>query len=519
MGSSLWPVERYENKKVIPMIMMSFLICFNYTLLRDLKDVLVLGEMPTAVVPWLKFGLVLPSSVVVMLIYTKMSLRMSKEAIFYTFMSSFLAFFALYGLVLNPLRHYIEPGASWTQKYTPVTADEINRALLNNKRIVGNMYSSFPKPLVPLMYMTAHWSTTLLYVMSELWGTVCISLLFWGYANDICVTSEAKRFYTLFNIGANFSLIFCGSTLIYLGWAMDKDVANTPSAAGNDKTISILMALVVLFGLITMGIYRYMQTRVLTDPRLRPAESSGPKKAKVKMSFVDSLKTVFFNSYVLLIGVMVIVYGLAINFVEIYYKDCWSRLFTAKSHKYMFQGLFSIVNGTIALFLLICIGGKAIRTIGWTKTALITPITIISTGLPFMILYVVDKYSTAFPLAILVWLGFITVALSKAVKYSFFDPTKEMSFIPLGEARGRAKGAVDVVGARFGKSASSVLQIFLQTAFTTFQVSAYVEVLVVLLVVAVGVWTLGTVNLGKKYTALTTEKTGDLELNATVTKA
>jgi AAA family ATP:ADP antiporter len=38
----LWPVRRDEHKKFIPMILISFLICFNYYLLRIIKDSIII---------------------------------------------------------------------------------------------------------------------------------------------------------------------------------------------------------------------------------------------------------------------------------------------------------------------------------------------------------------------------------------------------------------------------------------------------------------------------------------------
>ena len=40
--SLLWPVHSYEYKKLLPMFFMFFCISFNYTILRNTKDVLIL---------------------------------------------------------------------------------------------------------------------------------------------------------------------------------------------------------------------------------------------------------------------------------------------------------------------------------------------------------------------------------------------------------------------------------------------------------------------------------------------
>ena len=39
--SLLWPIHNYELKKLLPMFLMFFFISFNYTILRDTKDTLI----------------------------------------------------------------------------------------------------------------------------------------------------------------------------------------------------------------------------------------------------------------------------------------------------------------------------------------------------------------------------------------------------------------------------------------------------------------------------------------------
>ncbi len=46
--------------------------------------------------------------------------------------------------------------------------------------------------------------------MAELWGSVVVSVLFWGFANEVTTSKEAKRYYPLFGLGANVALIFSG---------------------------------------------------------------------------------------------------------------------------------------------------------------------------------------------------------------------------------------------------------------------------------------------------------------------
>lgn len=157
-------IEISTLKKIIPLGMMFFCILFNYTILRDTKDVLVVTARGSSaeIIPFLKTWVNLPMAVGFMLLYTKLANVLSKQALFYSVILPFIAFFGAFGFVLYPLSNYIHPEAF---------ADK----LLN---ILG------PRFLGPLAIMRI-WSFCLFYVMAELWGSVVISVLFWGFANQV----------------------------------------------------------------------------------------------------------------------------------------------------------------------------------------------------------------------------------------------------------------------------------------------------------------------------------------------
>ena len=68
-------------------------------------------------------------------------------------------------------------------------------------------------------------------------------------------------------------------------------------------------------------------------------------------------------------------------------------------------------------------------------------------------------------LTVAVYVGMIQNVMSKGIKYAFFDPTKEMAYIPLEDSlKTKGKAAADVIGGRLGKSGGA----FVQWALLTF---------------------------------------------------
>ena len=92
--------------------------------------------------------------------------------------------------------------------------------------------------------------------------------------------------------------------------------------------------------------------------------------------------------------------------------------------------------------------------------------------------------------------------MSRAAKYTVFDATLQMSFIPLDpESKTKGKAAIDGVCSRLGKSSGSIIHQTLLLTFTTITASApYVAAF---LFGSIVVWTGAASWLGKRFNQLT----------------
>jgi hypothetical protein len=94
-----------------------------------------------------------------------------------------------------------------------------NHQALHPSGWAEGMAASLPLGLGGLVGMIRNWTFTAFFCMSELWGDVCLGLLFWGLANDTTSLADAPTLYPLFGLGANVAQALAGFVLKVGRWA------------------------------------------------------------------------------------------------------------------------------------------------------------------------------------------------------------------------------------------------------------------------------------------------------------
>lgn len=186
---------------------------------------------------------------------------------------------------------------------------------------------------------------------------------------------------------------------------------------------------------------------------ISPSEKSranlGEKTRKPKQGVIESLRVLSADPYLLRVATMVLSYGLTIEFTEIIWKSAVKRAFPVKNDYIAFMGRYSALVGSAA-FVMMLVGSSVVRLLGWRAGALVTPALMALTALPFFGSLLVQGLESPRALWTVVYVGLLQNVLSKASKYSVFDPTKEMTYIPLdADSKTRGKAAIDVLGDSF----------------------------------------------------------------------
>lgn len=475
-----WPIHNYELKKFLPMAAMIALIIFVYSILRSTKDAIVVSDLGAEVISTIKLWGVLPSAVLFMFFYAKLCNLFTRPTVFYLIIGSFISFFTIFVLFLHPNSNSIAIDFSETIR-------------------------EYPRLKYPLMAI-GHWSYTLFYIMSELWGSVMLSLSFWQFANQITTIPEAKRFYALFGVIGQIGMMLSGSVITF-----GRNFANEDFSI----ILNLIVVAMVVAGILIAILYWFMQTYVLIDPKFYKVDEKGKSsfKKKIRLSVMESFKYIFSSPYLGLIALLVICYGISINLAEGVWKSQINIKYPTKSEYLGFMGHFQTYSGLINITLML-LSSSFLTRFSWKTCALITPAMIFVTGVLFFIFIIfrtdLEPHFIGLGISTLmltVLFGSLQNILSKGAKYSLFDSTKEMAYIPLDdELKTKGKAAVDVTGGRFGKSGGAIIQWALLTIFPAASLIELTPQIFVIFVIIMVVWFVTVSSLSIKFKKLTDEK-------------
>jgi AAA family ATP:ADP antiporter len=462
-----FPIHTYELKKVIPMAFIFFFILTNYSLLRNVKDSLVVTAPNSGaeVLSFLKLFCVTPSAIIFLIVYAKASNIFSNERLFYITILPFILFFGLFGFVIYPHLDYFQPA----------------------QETVAALQFAYPR-YKWVIAIFGNWTYSLFYILAELWGSAIISLSFWQFANQITKISEAKRHYAFFGLMAQTALLVSGA----LGEHFSRAAIVQTETGGDSWASSLhwLMGMVVLFGILIVALYRWMYLYVLTDRRFYDKEElpQGGKKKKPKVSLVQSFRIIFTSPYLGLIAILVVSYGVSINLLEGVWKSQLKIRYPDPNTYNIFMSQFTLLTGIVSMVMMF-LGSNILRLFRWVTAAIITPALLFMFGGGFFafVLFrtrceaLFNRFGFAVStVAIAVIFGAAVNILIKSTKYALFDLTKEMAYIPLDEEmKVKGKAVVDVLGSRLGKSGGAGFQtllFMLMPGATYFQIAPYAAI-------------------------------------------
>lgn len=432
LRSTVFPIYGNEVKKFFLISAIKFHIILALTLTRDTKDTLVVTQCGAEAIAFLKIYGVLPAATAFIAFYSKMADAMSKKTLFYATCVPFFLFFGIFDLFIFPNIERLHPSLESVQAFLPGGGTSGGMEILAN--------------------IVTHWTSSLFYVVAEIYSSVSVGILFWQFANDVVPIAQAKRFYPLFAQVSGLAPVLAGQYVVHF----------TSKADNFGASLHRLMAAVMFAGSMICLFYHLSNSyieRTENGANIAALKGEGEKKTekKPKLSMAESARFLASSDYLRLISMLVLGYGLSINFTEIMWKSLVKKQYPNPLDYQHFMGNFSSAVG-LATCIVIFFGVHVIRILGWKIGAVATPSIMAFLAAPFFACILTGLGSPA-RLKAAVLLGTIQSLLSKTSKYALFDPTTQMAYIPLDkESKVKGKAAIDVLGSRIGKSGGSFIQ-------------------------------------------------------------
>lgn len=484
-----WPIHSFELKIILPMFFILFFICVDYSILRNLKDSLIITAKSSGaeVIPFVKVWFMLPMAFIMTWIFTRLCQRYNREKVFYLMSSGFLFYYLFFAFVIYPFRDHLHPH---------LTCDWLELHL--------------PKGFHGFIAMIRYWTYSSFYAMCDLWASAILSVLFWGFANEIIRLGQAKRFYGILNVASNLAAFVAGQ--IGIGFAQEQLNRYIPMGTTPwEQTFYSLILLVSVAGIISILLFRYIHSKVLIDKSLFPegiSENFSPKKKK-QASLRKSFSYLANSKYLICLAVLIVGYNLCIHLSEVIWKAGVREIHpdpnTFNHYLNQMTSYMGLISTVTAIFIPIII-----HRIGWSFLALLTPIIMLTTSIGFFFFFFLGDWLSAFsvavfnmtPLGVAVLFGSANNVLSKAAKYSFLDASKEFAFIPLNqEARLKGKAAIDGIGSRLGKSGGSIIyQVLLMSCGSLMAAAPWIAII---LMSMIGFWIYASISLGKQFSLIT----------------
>lgn len=434
----------------------------GFNVMRGMRETVIFqfGKNGAMYTPFFRIMSVLPISTLMFVYYLYIKRRFDTLTAYYAVVFPFLIYFVLFAVFSDShavaTTHYSDWLQAWIQAYAPI------------ELVAG---------------VVIHWDKTIYYALCEIWGSFTLVILFWQIANETYTDAQAARLYPVFSMLGGVGII-CSSVIIrYLG---------------QHPNITLLSTQVIcLLGLVNCWLVTQVWKACSEYRATKPKISIGLRRG-IKLA-VTTPHILYLTLCIISFSILCNIYENAVRNIILQHYHSEQAVFSFWGSFYMGKGLLVISANILSKFLL--------RQFGWFYVAITTPIvSILSIHLALTVPslnidYMLGHAHYLLPLfALLLQLNF-------AVKYAFFDPTKEMAYIPLSdEQKTYGKTIADGLGSRIGGISSGLIQtlaIFTASGNQFAQIAPYLLVACSLVSI---LWVWAISNLSRSYTAMTTSQ-------------
>lgn len=436
--------------------------------MRGMRETIVFqfGKNGALYTPFIRILCILPISAVLFIYYLAVKKRSNTKTAYFAVTLPLLAYFIAYGYFGNHQAIESSAYSTWVEQAI-----------------------SYYPPFEFVAGITLHWDKTLYYVFCEAWGSFTLVILFWQIANETYQPNEAKRYYPIFSMLGGIGIILSSLLIKEMGRQSNIMIITTQ-----------VISLVALINcLLVRWIWQQSDLKITT-------------KVKQHVSMRQGLKLALQTPHIMYLMVCIVSFSILCNVYENAVRNIILNHYTQEQDVFQFWGQFFLGKGLLVIFANL-ISRALLKRVGWFWVAVTTPIVSISSIHLILCIpsFQMDHLFVGHTQSLL-WMLAILLQLNFAVKYAFFDPTKEMAYIPLTQdQKTYGKTVADGMGSRIGNIGSGIIQ---SAAIFIASGSEFVQIAPVLLIacsmLSIG-WILAMSGLAKTYKSMTTSTQDHLQ--------
>lgn len=413
-----------SNRQRISLLFLIYVVLINQHMVRSIKEGIVVSLIGAEAISFIKLGLEPLIGLTFIAIYTKLCDSISPANMFTYIVGLFLLFFACFAF-------FIFPCISQAPVKVPTHTHQA-------------MYW--------LVVISKAWPLVLFYAISDLWPIVIYSVLLWQLINRLTSLRESGKVYPLISALSQINLLLSGPLIIYFSKADNVFSSLFKQSNLAETAVQSMTTVILLSGVIAIILYRYLERYagdVVYRDKLKP------------LTIKQNIQTIISSPYLCRICILMATYYAAIILIEGLWSHQIRQLYSSINHLINYQGKLLFCVGIVAIA-----SSFACRFLmpwwGWRMTILLTPAVVAFLGICFFLAIINPSwcsYLSFSPLYISSFLGTLTVIAARALKYSLFDITKEMSYIPLeSNLKIKGKAVAEISGVKLGKILGSGTQ-------------------------------------------------------------
>lgn len=383
--------SRDELKKFFTLAAIFFFIIGTYWAIRPIKDSVFVSMVGIDFLPWAKIlsiSIMLP----LVILYTKLIDAFSRHKVFYILIG-------LYGVVGLIFTYFL-----MDPYYGLANTTE------SPWRIIGWLW----------------------YAYAESFGSLIVAL-FWVITTDITLPESARRGFPIIALFGQLGNI---AGPFFLRASRFGFVTSAPIAG---------ICAFIMFG---TGLLMWYFMKVTPAEQLKSYvahNAQEPKKKKESVGFLDGLKLIFQEGYLLGIFLMVASYEAIVVVFDFHFKAMGRAVFFTEASYASFLAQYAVATGVVSS-LCVLFGINTIqRRLGMTASLILMPILV---AVATLTLKFYPMLGVAF------WI----MVFAKAVNYALNAPTIKQLYIPTTKsARYKSQGWIEMFGSRAAKSGGSFI--------------------------------------------------------------